>query len=244
MGVSVATTHLSPPADLPELVAAAVAGDRGAWDGLVLRFTPLVASVIRGYRLSDADADDVCQKLWLKLVKHLKDLREPRALPGWIVTCTRHEAIRVLSARRRIELVDPHASSRIDRVDHPELDEDLLRQESRQAVRAALGELSEEHRTLQAAADLRRLRGLLRRDRSDAWYAHREHRSDPSSCLKRLRKMSAVRALAPLTGLRIPAHRQAVTQAATAVGWTRRFADGAGRPWPMPPGRHWGDPAW
>ena len=71
MGVSVATTHLSPPADLPELVAAAVAGDRGAWDGLVLRFTPLVASVIRGYRLSDADADDVCQKLWLKLVKHL-----------------------------------------------------------------------------------------------------------------------------------------------------------------------------
>jgi RNA polymerase sigma factor (sigma-70 family) len=126
----------------------AVAGDRGAWDGLVLPFTPLVASVIRGYRLSDADADDVCQELWLKLVKHLKDLREPQALPGWIVTCTRHEAIRVLSARRRIELVDPHASSRIDRVDHPEVDEDLLRQESRQAVRAALGELSEEHRTL------------------------------------------------------------------------------------------------
>ena len=181
--------------DLPELVAAAVAGDGGAWDGLVLRFTPLVASVIRGYRLSDADADDVCQELWLKLVKHLKDLREPHALPGWIVTCTRHEAIRVLTARRRIELVDPQASSRIDRVHHPDVDEDLLREESRHAVRAALGELSEEHRTLLLLifADSKVSYGQIGRTLGMPTGSIGPTRA---RCLKKLRKMSAVRALA------------------------------------------------
>src|SRR6478672_7252379 len=138
----------SSSAELPELVAAAVSGDRNAWNDLVARFTPLVESVIRRHRLSDADADDVFQELWLKLIRNLKDLREPQALPGWIVTSTRNEAIRVLAARRRIELVDPQVPSRIDRIDHPAVDEDLLRQEGRQVVRAALGELSKEHRTL------------------------------------------------------------------------------------------------
>ena len=90
------------PSDLLELVAAAVSGDQAAWNSLVERFAPLVTSVIRRFRLTEGDADDVRQNTWLRLVEHLEGIREPRALPGWIVTTTRNEALRVLSARRRL----------------------------------------------------------------------------------------------------------------------------------------------
>ena len=47
------------------------------------------------------------QTLWLRLVEHLDQIREPRALPGWIVTTTRNEAFRLLKSRNRTLPVDP-----------------------------------------------------------------------------------------------------------------------------------------
>jgi len=71
--------------DRPEvgrLVRASADGDQEAWNELVRRFGHLVMAVIRSYRLSPADAEDVCQTVWLKLVEHLDSLRDPEALPG------------------------------------------------------------------------------------------------------------------------------------------------------------------
>ena len=136
------------PSDLPELVAAAVSGNRAAWNRLVERFSPLVTSVIRRFRLTESDADDVRQNTWLRLVEHLEYIREPRALPGWIVTTTRNEALRVLSARRRVEPVDPQVDDRLDPINDEDLATNLLLTERRQAVRAGLAELRSEHREL------------------------------------------------------------------------------------------------
>ena len=47
----------SPAGALPELVAAAVAGNRTAWDALVERFASLVSSVTRRSGVSPSDAD-------------------------------------------------------------------------------------------------------------------------------------------------------------------------------------------
>jgi RNA polymerase sigma factor (sigma-70 family) len=117
---------------------------RGA---LVARFSSLVTSVVRRFRLTPADADDIAQTVWLCLIEHLADLREPRALPGWIVTTTRREAKRVLSARR-VEPVDPQADHRLDRIDRRDVAADLLSAERRQAVRDGLSELPTRHREL------------------------------------------------------------------------------------------------
>ena len=136
------------PSDLPELVAAAVSGNRAAWNRLVERFAPLITSVIRRFRLTESDADDVRQNTWLRLVEHLEGIREPRALPGWIVTTTRNEALRVLSARRRVEPVDPQVDDRLDPINDEDLATNLLLTERRQAVRAGLAELRSEHREL------------------------------------------------------------------------------------------------
>jgi len=64
--------------DIPEvgrLVRASADGDEAAWNALVRRFTPLVMAVIRSYRLAPADAEDVCQTVWLRLVENLDGLR-------------------------------------------------------------------------------------------------------------------------------------------------------------------------
>ena len=140
--------HSAEPGPLIDLVEAAARGDRQAWKVLYERYAPLISSVCRRYGLAGSDADDVSQAVWLLLVQHLNRLREPSALPGWIGTTTKNEALRVLKARRRIEPADPMADSRFLSTDRPELDEDLIRADQRRALRQGLRQLRPEHREL------------------------------------------------------------------------------------------------
>ena len=79
-----------------DLVRAAAAGDRAAWDGLVERFGGLVWSVARAHRLGAADAADVSQTAWLRLVESLGRIREPDRVGAWLATTTRNECLRVI----------------------------------------------------------------------------------------------------------------------------------------------------
>jgi RNA polymerase sigma factor (sigma-70 family) len=88
-----------------DLVACARDGDVRAWDALVERYAPLIWSICRKYRLGRADADDVGQSVWLRLVDQLDKIREPAALPGWLATTTQRECGRVVRAAR-----GPHAA--------------------------------------------------------------------------------------------------------------------------------------
>jgi len=134
---------------LADRVAAARDGDRAAWDSLVQQFMSLVLGVAERYRLCPDDVADVSQALWLRLVEHLDDIREPRALPGWIVTTTKHEALRLLKARQRAVPVDPLTGFALNEVDDDDgLEGDLLRLERQQALRAGLRELRPQHRAL------------------------------------------------------------------------------------------------
>lgn len=60
-----------------DLVQAAAAGDGVAWNALVSRYSGLVWSIARQHRLSDADAGDVCQATWLRLVENLGSPARP-----------------------------------------------------------------------------------------------------------------------------------------------------------------------
>ena len=81
-----------------DLVTRAKNGEQQAWDALVERYAPLIWSICRRFRLEAADAEDVGQAVWLKLVTHLDDLRDSAALPGWLATTTRRECGRVINA--------------------------------------------------------------------------------------------------------------------------------------------------
>jgi len=134
--------------DVAEMVARARRGDREGWRALLDRYSPLVTAVSRHLRLSEPDIEDVRQHVWMKLVEHLPRLRTPEALPGWIVTTARHESYRILRSGRRLRPVDPTESSVLDGDETIEPDRELLRAETRRAVRNGLAELRPRHREL------------------------------------------------------------------------------------------------
>jgi len=83
-----------------DLVTCARNGEKQAWDAIVERYAPLIWSICRRHGLGRADTEDVGQAVWLHLVGHLGNLREPAALPGWLATTARRECLRVLHAGR------------------------------------------------------------------------------------------------------------------------------------------------
>jgi RNA polymerase sigma factor (sigma-70 family) len=85
-----------------ELVRAAAAGDAGAWEKLVRRFSSLVWSVARGHGLATADAEDVFQVTWLRLAQHIGRLHQPERVGAWLATTARHESLRVIRATARL----------------------------------------------------------------------------------------------------------------------------------------------
>jgi RNA polymerase sigma factor (sigma-70 family) len=125
-----------------DLVTRARNGEQQAWDALVERYAPLIWSICRYYRLGTADAEDVCQAVWLKLVGQLDHLRDPAALPGWLATTTRRECGRVLHAadRRRageqVLLAEDHPDA-----DTTPVEQELLVAEQHAVLREALARL-------------------------------------------------------------------------------------------------------
>jgi RNA polymerase sigma factor (sigma-70 family) len=123
--------------DIADLVDRSRNGDQQAWDELVERYAPLIWSICRGHRLSRPDTDDVGQAVWLQLIQHLDELRDPAALPGWLVTTARRECGRVLRAASR------HSGSRhIDGDVVPDelaatVEQEVLAAECRAALRRA-----------------------------------------------------------------------------------------------------------
>jgi len=85
--------------------------------------------------------------VWLRLVEHLADLREPRALPGWLATTARHEGLRIIKRRARDVPADLGGTTFEVAEEHDPgaaLVEDLRSQ----ALREALLELPEKRREL------------------------------------------------------------------------------------------------
>jgi RNA polymerase sigma factor (sigma-70 family) len=128
--------------EVSRLVRDCADGSTEAWHELVRRYAPLVMTVARSYQLTAADAQDVSQTVWLRLVEHLADLREPAALPGWLVTTTQRESKRLVSRARRVLPVDPQADVSMQECPAADPDADMLRAELHQALRDGIAELS------------------------------------------------------------------------------------------------------
>ena len=108
-----------------DLATRARNGDQQAWNALVERYAPLIWSICRRYRLAGADADDVGQIVWLHLVDHLGNLRDPAALAGWLATTTQRECLRVLRTAQR----PPAAASVFDAENIPDQRTGIAEQE-------------------------------------------------------------------------------------------------------------------
>src|SRR6266568_5005300 len=81
------------------LVAACRKGDQQAWAALVDKYKNLIFSIPIKLGLYD-DAADIFQAVCLDLLTDLPRLREPRALPKWLMQTCYHKC---LQAQRRAE---------------------------------------------------------------------------------------------------------------------------------------------
>lgn len=127
-----------------ELVGRARKGDQAAWDAIVGRHGSRVWAVARAHRLNSADAEDVFQVTFLRLVTHIESIRDPGRVGAWLATTARHECLRIL--RRAGRAVPSGDSEILDAPDPllPPLEANLLADERQTALHAGLSRLSEQ----------------------------------------------------------------------------------------------------
>ena len=102
-----------PPADWTNtrLVAECLAGNDGAWSALLDRYKNLIYSIPIKLGMYD-DADDIFQSVCFDLLAGLAKLREPRALPKWLMQVCYHKCLEHgTRARKQVQLEDEDADN-------------------------------------------------------------------------------------------------------------------------------------
>ena len=85
-----------------ELVRKCRAGDPDAWNALVERFSRYVYAICtQGFRLAEADAEDVYQEVFTRVYTRLETLRDDSAIRPWIAQLTRRLCIDARTAAAR-----------------------------------------------------------------------------------------------------------------------------------------------
>ena len=126
---------------LTDLVRAAAVGDQAAWNTIVDRFDGLVWATARAHRLPQADAADVAQTTWLRLVEHLDRIRDPERLGGWLATTARNECLRHIRLHGRELPSDEAETFEADAQESPEVA--LLSEERDSALWRGFSRLSD-----------------------------------------------------------------------------------------------------
>ena len=120
-----------------ELVRACRAGDAEAWNELVERYSRYVYAIaVRGFRLSDDDAEDVFQDVFTRIYLRLDTLRDDSALRPWIAQLTRRRCLDALASKGRETPAEDDALTAEETTDLVDVEEAF-------AVREALSGLSE-----------------------------------------------------------------------------------------------------
>src|SRR5947207_6963867 len=76
------------------LFAECCKGNQDAWSALIEKYKNLIFSVPIKFGLSLQDAADIFQAVCLDLLSDLSQLREPRALPKWLMQMSFHKCLR------------------------------------------------------------------------------------------------------------------------------------------------------
>jgi RNA polymerase sigma factor (sigma-70 family) len=123
------------------LVQNCLRGSEEAWSALIDKYKNLIFSIPIKRGFSPEDAADIFQAVCLKLVSELPRLREPRALPAWLIQTTLHTCFRWMDKSL------PYAEMKLREEtlphDSPMASEELLVElEREQMVRNAVAALS------------------------------------------------------------------------------------------------------
>lgn len=131
------------------LVKECLAGKEEAWSRLIDKYKALIYSIPVKYGLSTQEAADVFQATCTELLVRLPDLREPRALPKWLMQVAHHESYRCKQQSRRV--VSRDSDQDLPEPEIPPIAEDLVQQtQEEQILREAMASLTPQCRRLLA----------------------------------------------------------------------------------------------
>lgn len=134
--------------DDASLVSACRDGDTSAWEALIQRYRRLVYSVPVAYRLAPDQADDVFQRVALKLFENLSRIRNVEGLASWLVVTTRRECRALRRGEGRFRSIEDEEVGDIE--------------DDSKGVGAALEEVEREHAVALALESMGEpCRGLL-----------------------------------------------------------------------------------
>ena len=124
------------------LVAECRKGNQDAWAALVEKYKNLIFSVPIKFGLPREDAADIFQAVCLDLLSDLPQLREPRALPKWLMQMSFHKCLR-WKKQRLVLFDDPLEIEGVSEASSEELPEEMMYQVQReQMLRDAVASLA------------------------------------------------------------------------------------------------------
>jgi len=130
-----------------DLVARCRRGDQGGWDALVERYQRLIYSIPRRAGLSEEQAADVFQEVFLTLVEKIGQIEQPERIRSWIVTTAKFKTWGVVRGSKGLyspgteEEMENEMASITDETPLP--DQLLIELEEQHLIRTALAELEE-----------------------------------------------------------------------------------------------------
>ena len=123
-----------------ELVGRCRHGDENAWAELIDKYKNLIYSIPIKYGFARDDANEIFQAVCLTLLSELSSLREPRALPAWLIKTTSRRCVRFRKEERHTS--DPKPTELEPPANESDIPELLIRQlEQEQIVRDALNDV-------------------------------------------------------------------------------------------------------
>jgi RNA polymerase sigma factor (sigma-70 family) len=155
-------------------------GDPAAWDELLRRYSKLVSTTVRSFRLQEADALDAIQMTWLRFAENAHRVQFPERLGGWLATTARRECLQILrQAKLRPDFTDMMMN---ETVSEPSAgpEQHAIDTHNTRTLRKLIDELSPRQRTLPMGAVHRRSL-LLRRGRPHRRNPARRNRAHPSA---------------------------------------------------------------
>jgi RNA polymerase sigma factor (sigma-70 family) len=129
------------------LVKECLSGNEEAWSLLIDKYKALIYSIPVKYNLSRHEAADVFQATCVELLVRLPELREPRALPKWLMQVAHHECYRLKGLNQRV--VSRDAEPDLPEPEAPAIAESLVLQtQEEQILREAMTTLTPQCRRL------------------------------------------------------------------------------------------------
>lgn len=124
------------------LVAECRKGNQEAWSALIDKYKRLIYSIPVKYRFSPDEATDIFQAVCLELLSELPKLRNPEALPKWIIQVTAHKCFHGKREKQRTDVKDPNDAT-FERSTPAQAEQILREVEDEQNLRQVIAALPE-----------------------------------------------------------------------------------------------------